>query len=135
MITDPQPTAAQRSRQQTARMDRLIGYVLQGGVAVSVLLVLAGLAWRWIVYGHLNVPYTLPRANLFQFLVAEIRLLMAGEWRPRLLISLGIAALMLTPYLRVAASLAFFVLVERNRKYAVFTGFVLAVLTYCLFLR
>jgi uncharacterized membrane protein len=54
---------------------------------------------------------------------------------PHCLISLGIAALMLTPYVRVLASLIFFAAVEHNGKYAAFTAFVLAVLTYSLFLR
>ena len=49
--------------------------------------------------------------------------------------SLGIAALMLTPYVRAGAPLAFFLLVERNWKYAAFTAFVLAVLSCSLFLR
>ena len=43
--------------------------------------------------------------------------------------------LLLTPLVRVLASLLFFALAERNWKYALFTGFVLAVLTYSLFLR
>ena len=53
--------------------------------------------------------------------------------RPRMLVNLGIAALMLTPYVRVLMSMLYFALVERNRKYAVFTAFVLAMLTYGLF--
>ncbi len=61
--------------------------------------------------------------------------MLEAEFRPRLLVSLGIAALLLTPYLRVLASLLFFAFVEHNWKYSLFTGFVLAVLTYSLFLR
>jgi len=41
---------------------------------------------------------------------------------------------LLTPYVRVLASMIFF-LVERNWKYSVFTFFVFAVLTYSLFLQ
>jgi uncharacterized membrane protein len=55
--------------------------------------------------------------------------------RPRLLISLGIVALLLTPYLRVLASMLFFAVVEHNWKYTAFTAFVLIVLTYSLVLR
>ena len=43
--------------------------------------------------------------------------------------------LLLTPYVRVLASMLYFALVERNLKYSVFTAFVLLVLTYSLFLR
>ena len=39
---------------------------------------------------------------------------------------------MLTPYVRVLASMLYFMLVERNLKYGLFTAFVLAMLTYSL---
>ena len=42
--------------------------------------------------------------------------------------------LLLTPYVRVLASLLYFAFAARNWKYALFTGFVLAVLSYSLFL-
>ena len=116
-------------------MNTLVGYVLSGGVVLSVLLIVAGLVWHWISVGRSNVEYALPKMNLFQFVGAEFRDLFAGKVRPRLLVSLGIAALLLTPYLRVLVSLLFFAFVERNWKYSLFTGFVLAVLTYSLFLR
>ncbi len=125
-----QPTDARE-----AEIDVLIGYVLLGGVILSVVLVVAGLAWHWIEKGRLGVDYTIPRMNLFEFVVADVREAVFGTPRPRLLVSLGIAALMLTPYLRVLASLLFFAFVEHNWKYSAFTGFVLAVLTYSLFLR
>jgi uncharacterized membrane protein len=124
-----------RVKAQQALMDALIGYVLLGGVVMSVALIVAGLVWHWINTGHLGVEYTIPKMNLFEFVAAEIRELASGEFRPRLLVSLGIAALMLTPYLRVLASLLFFAFVARNWKYSLFTGFVLAVLTYSLLLR
>jgi len=89
-------------------MDRVIGYVLLVGVALSVGLVVAGLGWGFVRHGVLGVHDEIPRTNLFGFLVAEIRLVLAGAFRPRLLVSLGIAALLLTPFVRVAASLVFF---------------------------
>ena len=116
-------------------MDTLVGYVLLFGVIVAVSSIAAGLVWRWLASGSPNVDYTLPKMNLFKFVAAEIGDLLGGAFRPRLLVSLGIAALLLTPYLRVLVSLLFFALAERNWKYSLFTGFVLAVLTYSLFLR
>lgn len=68
-------------------------------------------------------------------MLADIRQVAADAVRPRLLINLGIAALMLTPYVRVLASMLYFAFIERNGKYTLFTGFVFAVLTYSLFLR
>jgi uncharacterized membrane protein len=117
------------------RMDAVIGYVLLGGVVVSVVLVVAGLIGHWIRTGEVGVQYAIPKTNLFEFVVVEIRKVASGEFRPRLLISLGITALLLTPYVRVLASWLFFAFVEHNGKYSLFTGFVLAVLTYSLFLR
>jgi uncharacterized membrane protein len=132
--TDRKETTA-RSEAHQAAMDALVGYVLLGGVMLSVVLIVAGLVWHWIKAGHFGVEYTIAKMNLFEFVTQEIHELVAGQFRPRLLVSLGIAALMLTPYLRVLASFLFFALVERNWKYSAFTGFVLAVLTYSLFLR
>jgi uncharacterized membrane protein len=135
---DPTETPSEtkpRSEAHEATMDVLIGYVLCGGVVVCVLLIVAGLVWRWINTGQLGIDYTIPKMNLFEFVMSELHQLVGGQFRPRLLVSLGIAALMLTPYVRVLASLLFFAFVEHNWKYAAFTGFVLAVLTYSLFLR
>ena len=47
----------------------------------------------------------------------------------------GIYVLLATPYVRVLASFLFFAFKERNIKYTIFTGLVLAVLTYSLLLR
>jgi len=55
--------------------------------------------------------------------------------RPRLFLNMGIAILMLTPFVRVLASVFYFAFAERNWKYTLFTGFVLSVLIYSLFLR
>jgi uncharacterized membrane protein len=121
--------------EQEAVMDVVIGYVLLVGVLLSAGMVVVGLAWHWTRTGHLGAEYRIARLNLFEFLQAEIHQVAVGAYRPRLLISLGIVTLLLTPYVRVLASLMFFLLVERNWKYSLFTGFVLSVLTYSLFLR
>ncbi len=131
--TEPSPTT-NAAESRAVLMDTVIGYVLLGGVLVSVALLVAGLIWHWIKTGQVGVKFKIVRLNLFEFVAAELRGI-GNDFRPRLLVGLGIAALLLTPYLRVAASLAFFALVERNWKYSLFTGFVLAVLTYSLFLR
>ncbi len=116
-------------------MDLLVGYILLIGVSVSLVLVLAALIWRWRETGRVEFDYQITGMNFFEFLVTEIRLAVHGSLRPRLLLSLGIIALMLTPFLRVLASMLYFMVALRNWKYSVFTAFVLAVLTYSLFLR
>lgn len=116
-------------------MEALVAYILLGGVLSSVALIVAGLVWHWIIAGHLQLEYSIVGMNLLQFVLADIQQLAAGVLRPRLLINMGMAVLMLTPFLRVLASMLYFALVERNRKYTLFTGFVFSVLTYSLFLR
>ncbi len=116
-------------------MEVLVGYILLGGVLLSIGLVVAGLVWHWAATGRLGLEYSIVGMNLFQFVAADIRRVTHGAVGPGLLVNLGIAALMLTPYTRVLASMLYFALVARNGKYAVFTGFVLTVLTYSLFLR
>jgi uncharacterized membrane protein len=116
-------------------MDTLVGTILQDGVLLSLGLILAGLCWRWLRTGGLALDYQIASVNLFQFVVDEVRLALNGSARPRLLINLGIAVLMLTPFIRVAASVVYFMGVLKNWKYTVFTAIVLTVLTYSLFLR
>jgi uncharacterized membrane protein len=116
-------------------MEVLVGYILLGGVLVSMALVVTGLAWGWAVTGRLGLDYSITGMNFFEFVLTDIRQAAAHATRPRLLVNLGIAALMLTPYIRVLASMLYFAFVERNVKYTLFTGFVFSVLTYSLFLR
>jgi uncharacterized membrane protein len=116
-------------------MDALVGYILLIGVLVSVGLIIAGTLWNWLVTHSLTTLFTISGQNYFGFLTSSLRQLFSGAIQPRLLISLGIATLMFTPYLRVAASMVYFAFVARNLKYTLFTLFVFSVLTYSLFLR
>ena len=115
-------------------METLIGYILLGGVLISMALIATGIIWNWLQTGRLTLEYPIIKTNLFGFMVSSIREVLAGILHPRLFISLGIIALMLTPYTRVLASVLYFALAEHNIKYTLFTAFVLSVLTYSLFL-
>ena len=116
-------------------MDVLVGYVLAGGVITAIALVAAGLVWHWAVTGSLGLEYTMGGMNFFRFVVSDVATIIRTGLGPRRMINLGIAVLMLTPFVRVAFSMVYFGAIERNWKYTIFTGFVLAVLTYSLFLR
>jgi uncharacterized membrane protein len=121
---------------QTAfQMEILVGSVLLAGVWICVGLLTAGLLWHAFRAGQPPLDYHLPGSNLFDFWKADIRELKALAFRPQLLVNLGIGVLLITPYLRVLASTIYFGVIERNAKYTLLTGFVLAVLTYSLFLR
>ena len=116
-------------------MEILVGYILLGGVLLSVALLVIGFVWRWVRSGNLQFQYTVAGMNFFEFVLSSLRQMASHELRPRVLVNMGIAVLMLTPFVRVLASVFYFALVERNWKYTLFTGFVLCVLTYSLFLR
>jgi len=135
----PAPSGLPVTEEDVARghhpLETAVGYILQIGVLLSVTLLGIGLIWRRLATGHFSFDYSIQGMNLFEFIADDLRRTLAGAFRPRLFVSLGIAVLMLTPYVRVLASMILFAAVERNVKYTLFTGFVLAVLTYTLFLR
>ena len=135
---DKNLTAEKKEQVEEARManmDSLVGYILLVGVVLSATLIVGGTLWNWILSHHLTVSFSISGENYFDFLVTSLRRLFTDQIQPSLLIRLGIATLMLTPFLRVLASVFYFALVDRNWKYTLFTMFVCSVLTYSLFLR
>jgi len=116
-------------------MDAFVGRILLYGVACSLLLICVGLIWQRLSTGQLWFQHALGGMNLFRLLATETGQALRGGVRPRTFLDLGIAVLMLTPFLRVLASVVYFFMVLRNWKYTLFTAFVLLVLTYSLFLR
>lgn len=116
-------------------MDTLVGGVLLAGVATSLVLIAAGMLWHWAATGSGRLDYSIGGTNLVGFVVDDARALAAGSLRPRALVNLGIAVLLLTPYVRVLASLCYFALAERDWQYTAITACVLAVLTWSLLLR
>jgi uncharacterized membrane protein len=128
-----QPTV--RGTRLDVYMEIMVGYILQVGVLLSVALLAFGLAWHWLSTGQLSLDYTISGMNLFEFVLFDLQRVFTDTLRPRLFINLGIAVLMLTPYVRVFASMLYFAVAERNWKYTLFTAFVFSVLTYSLFMR
>jgi len=94
-----------------------------------------GLIWNWMKVGHLNIGYPIIGMNFFEFILSSVRQIASGVIFPRLLINMGIGVLMLTPFVRVLASMFYFAVVEHNWQYTSSTAFVLTILTYSLFLR
>jgi len=126
---------AQPDRSETFDMESLVGYVLLIGVGLSVVLIVAGLVWNLIATGSLQAEYSITGTNLTGFAASVLRQTGSGRIGPHTILNLGICVLLLTPFTRVLTSVIYFALGERNWKYAFFTSFVLAVLTYSLFLR
>ena len=116
-------------------MESLVGYILLTGVLLSVALLAVGFVWRWVRVGNLRFEHSIVGMNFFEFILSTLRGMASQALRPRLFLNMGIGVLMLTPFVRVLASVFYFAFVEHNWKYTLFTGFVLSVLTYSLFLR
>jgi len=116
-------------------METLVGTILSTGVAASFLLLSTGFVWHWVAAGNPSFDSPAPRSSIALFILGEVRTDFHKGLDPIRLINLGIIVLLLTPYVRVLLSMAYFLFVLRNLKYATMTAFVCAVLTYSLFLR
>jgi uncharacterized membrane protein len=127
----PPVTEAARPRWDDDAIERLLAYLLQAGVLLATLLVLAG----GVVY-LLRHGGTTPHYSRFAGEPEElsnvggiIRSALTGEGRG--LIQLGLLVLVATPVLRVAGSLVAFALL-RDRTYVVLTSIVLVLLAVSL---
>jgi uncharacterized membrane protein len=116
-------------------METVVGNILLCGVVLSMVLLGAGIAWHWAATRKLLIEYSIRGMNLFQFALSDEAGLASGVIGPRLLVSSGILVLMITPYIRVLASMLYFLFGKRNWKYSFFTGLVFTVLTYALLLH
>ncbi len=119
----PQETQERRKEQAIA----LIGWVLQGGVLLSAIIILCGVMLLPTRPGGLSAQ----RLLIFPFtgsqLISEL-----AQFRPQSIITLGLLCLIATPVLRVAVSIMTFV-VERDRTYIIITCIVLAILLLSIF--
>ncbi|HXT85725.1 MAG TPA: DUF1634 domain-containing protein [Verrucomicrobiae bacterium] len=126
---------AKSAPRRQRKMDLFVGYLLLSGVLLSMALIVGGMIWRFIRIGQISLSQQIAGMNLFEFVVSEGRIVIADQLRPRTLIACGIAVLMLTPYMRVLASVLYFAFRLKNWKYSLFTAIVLGVLTFSLFIR
>ncbi len=121
-----------------SKLETAISYLLITGVAISLLLVVAGMVLFYFYYGNLNVSLDnqlmyIHGQNFFSFLYD----LVTGQYSRNnsiTLIASGVAALLVTIYLRVVLSLFYFAW-KREVRYIVITAFVLTVLTLSLALH
>lgn len=136
-MTPAQPVANEAgvTVRREASMDALVGTLLLTGVAISMALIVLGLVWSLFRTGRTVLNYRIVGMDFYRFALATARSAVTGHVTPALLVNAGIVALMLTPFLRVFASVIYFAAVLRNGKYTLFTSFVLIVLTWSLFLR
>jgi uncharacterized membrane protein len=114
------------------KLDSLISYILILGVLVSVLVEALGIAGYYSSNGNLNIlfqpNFLMKGTNFFSYAGKIFQEVLTSRWSPIQILGLGIVVLMLTPYLRVVASVVYFGF-ARNPKYLLITLFVLLVLT------
>jgi uncharacterized membrane protein len=117
-----------------SKFERMIGYILISGVVISLFLEVIGIILYYRSYGQFKIledkAVFIHGKNFFYFLVELIQgehIRQKAIW----LMTLGIAILMLTPYVRVILSVIHFSR-EKNVKYVLITLFVLALLTISL---
>lgn len=115
-------------------MEDLVGSILRRGTVLSVVLVLAGLALRRVGLGGAGFEDRLQGTNVLQFLLADAQHIASLARWPAVLVHGGLAALFLTPYARVLASLFYFASLERSWRQTLLTACTLLPLTYILFL-
>ncbi len=120
-----------------SKFERAISYILIAGVVVSLLLEVMGIILYYHSYGHFKIledrTFFIHGRNFFYFLVELIQ----GGYTHKeamLLMTLGIAILMLTPYVRVILSVFHFAW-QKNVKYVLITLFVLVLLTISLVIQ
>ncbi|MGA2461824.1 MAG: DUF1634 domain-containing protein [Candidatus Bathyarchaeia archaeon] len=120
------------------KLDRAISYILIVGVIASVLTETAGIISYYFTQGNLSITFqpgdSLKGVDFFNYRGQTIQSLLLGGWTPLHIMGLGIVLLMITPYLRVVASVFYFS-VAKNLKYLAITVFVLVVLTASLIIH
>lgn len=120
-----------------SKLETGISYLLIAGVIVSLLLEIVGIIIFYHSYGHLaisqDIGMFIKGRNFFSFIYKELQ----GnyvEGSAILFMTAGIIVLVLTPYIRVIASVIYFIW-EKNIKYVLITLFVLVVVTLSLVLH
>lgn len=109
-------------------LELLISKILRYGVLASLILLSAGIIAYYFLEGtielRLDSIWKVETPNFFTFILYSFPKQSASY----MLLSLGIFALMLTPYLRVVASTVYFALIK-DTKYLFITALVLVIIT------
>jgi uncharacterized membrane protein len=127
------------------RMEMAISYALRAGVLISAAVILVGIlsfavmqntGYARVLPHHLRDILTFHQASGPGFFPTSLSAVLQGSMagKPYAIIGLGMLLLILTPIVRVALSVFFF-LTQRDWLYVGITLFVLAVLIFSLFSR
>jgi uncharacterized membrane protein len=119
-------------------LELAISYILIVGVVVSIVIEMVGMLSYYYANRDLSVAFrpefALQGHDFFTYSESTFRVVRVSSWSPLQILSLGLVLLMLTPYIRVVASVIYFGWVK-NVKYLSITLFVLIILTASLLLH
>jgi len=114
------------------KLELAISYILIIGSIVSVAIEAIGIFSHYYVHRDLSIvfqpQYALKGADFFSYSGVTVLSLIQRSWTPFQILALGLVRLMITPYMRVVASVVYFG-AARNVKYLAITTFVLVILT------
>ncbi len=121
-----------------SKLETAISYLLIAGIAVSLALIIVGLVFFYHSYGNLGISLNdsslyIHGQNFFSF-IYDLFSSRYTQNNAILFISLGIAMLLLTIYMRVIVSILYFVW-KKDIRYTVITAFVLIAITLSLVLH
>jgi uncharacterized membrane protein len=120
------------------KLELAISYILIAGVTVSVSIEAIGLLSYYYANRNVNIvfrpDFALQGTDFFKYSENAFLLLIFGSWTPIHILAFGLVLLMMTPFVRVVASVVYFVS-SKNFKYLSITLFVLLILTASLLLH
>jgi uncharacterized membrane protein len=126
-----------KSNNAESRFEKVISYLLITGVILSLILEIVGIVLLYHSYGSLAISNEsgiyIKGHDFFSFIYEQIQ----GRQtiKPAILfMTAGIIVLILTPYIRVIASVVYFTW-QKNLSYVLITLFVLVVVTLSLALH
>jgi uncharacterized membrane protein len=124
-------------KKDALKLEVILGYILIVGVIASLSLMITGIVLLYINTGNLivsrNQEMFIHGQNFFEFIYKLLRGQMPQDLATSLLVT-GALALMLTPFIRVIASLIYFAL-AKDLKYVFITFIVLAILSVSLLIH
>lgn len=114
------------------KLEAAISYILILGVMGSVIIEMFGIISYYQSNRNLSIVFqpglAMKGVDFFSYAGNLIRQLFLSPWTPLQMIAFGLVLLMVTPYVRVVASVIYFGF-AKNTKYLFITIFVLVVLT------
>ena len=129
--------STEKTDSNKSKLEIGISYLLITGVIISLLLEIVGVVLLYHAYGHLAISQDtsifIQGHDFFSFIYEQFQ----GNNKKGngiLFMTAGIVVLILTPYIRVAASVIYFGW-EKNIKYVLITLFVFVVVTLSLVLH